>query len=207
MPEPSTGLTLDARFAAATTELVARVTVRTAIVGVYLTAAGALLAAISGTSWLPLAVPYVGAAATWLIFIEDNYIYRLVDFLARCEDEAVERPDLRYSTGTWMATNIKRQWRWWYPIFGAVVVGLNLVAWFAAVHLRCNALVLGLFLIATALSGLALYGSFRSGQSAHKEMVRRQKAAGVGAANGGPAGSAAGATTVSPGITNTGNSA
>jgi hypothetical protein len=118
VPEPSTGLTLDARFAAATTELVARVTAKTAIVGVYLTAAGALLAAISGASWLPLAVPYVGAAATWLIFIEDGYIYSLVDFLARCEDAATEWPALRYSTRGWMATNIKRQWWWWYPIFG-----------------------------------------------------------------------------------------
>jgi hypothetical protein len=202
MPEPSTGLTLDARFAAATTELVARVTARMAIVALYLTAAGGFLGAsksADGASWLPFAVPYIGVAATWLIFIEDSYIYSLVGFLALCEDAATERPELRYSTGGWMDTNIKRQWRWWYPILGAVVAALNLVAWLAAGHLRCNALVLGLFLIATVLSWLALYRSFRSGLSAHKEeMVRRQNAAGVGAVNGGTAGPAAGATTVSP---------
>jgi hypothetical protein len=33
---------------------------------------------------------------------------RLVDFLARCEHAATEWPELRYSTGGWMATNIKR---------------------------------------------------------------------------------------------------
>jgi hypothetical protein len=89
MSEPSSGLTLDARFAAANAEAVARITAKWAIVTLYITAACTLLGVAKSNTcthdvpWLALAVPALGAAA-WIIFIQDAYIYSLLGFQATC---------------------------------------------------------------------------------------------------------------------------
>jgi hypothetical protein len=177
-PSPATqrsaSLTLDARFAASNAEMVARITTKWAIVTLYITAASAFLGvAKSNTStddmqWLALAVPSLGAAATWIIFIQDAYIYSLIDFLAACESTVPKsEPDLRYNIGRWMAGDMKRQWWWQYAILAVIIIGLNFVTFLVA-GLSCIGL--AFIVIGTALSAAAILLSIRWGHSTQQSV-------------------------------------
>jgi hypothetical protein len=118
--------------------------------------------------WLALAVPSLGAAATWIIFIQDAYIYSLIDFLAACESTVPKsEPDLRYNIGRWMAGDMKRQWWWQYAILAVIIIGLNFVTFLVA-GLSCIGL--AFIVIGTALSATAILLSIRWGHSTQQSV-------------------------------------
>ncbi|MFD4268180.1 hypothetical protein [Rhodococcus sp. NPDC058481] len=126
------GLSIDARFAAASTETTARMTAKVAIVAGFLTLDGALLGLASehaDVTWIVWAIPALSLATALLILAQDLYIFALVEFMAKLEIYLPDDiPSLPGYNRDRVGKDAGAQWKIQYYVLGAVMLASNVAA-------------------------------------------------------------------------------